>query len=155
MEIYEDVFKDHMKRENDKFVNTMQGIIELDSEAVEMTGFGDKWNEDLQSVSKLREEAQDMRGRIIWVYYFALATILFASGGLLVSSGIRITSEFTLYITAISWRILVSGVLVMLGLLVHYQLIENRSVPKTEGEAIVDDSPLGSFFSFIRKRLPI
>ena len=95
-----------------------------------------------------------MRRRTIWVYYFALAAILFASGGLLVPNGIHITNAFTLYITAFSWWILVSGVLAMVGLLVHFQLIENRSMPLTEGEAIKDDSPLGSLFGGLRKRLP-
>ena len=154
MEIYEEAYREQMKKENEKFVNTLQPIIELDPEAVEITGFGDTWRENLQEVSKLREEAQDMRRRTIWVYYFALAAILFASGGLLVPNGIHITNAFTLYITAFSWWILVSGVLAMVGLLVHFQLIENRSMPLTEGEAIKDDSPLGSLFGGLRKRLP-
>ena len=155
MEIYEEAFREKMKKENENFVNTLQPIIELDPEAVEITDFGDQWRENLQDASKLREEAQDMRRRTIWVYYFALGTILFASGGLLVPNGIQFTSEFTLYITAISWWILVSGVLVMVGLLVHFQLIENRSIPKTEGEAIKDDSAIGSLIGGLRKKLPV
>jgi hypothetical protein len=155
MEIYEEAFREQMKKENEKFVNTLQPIIELDPEAAEIAGFGDQWRENLQDVSKLREEAQDMRRRTIWVYYFALGTILFASGGLLAPNGIQITSEFTLYITAISWWVLVSGVLAMVGLLVHFQLIENRSIPRTEGEAISDDSAIGSVLGGLRKKLPV
>ena len=155
MEIYEEAFREQMKKENEKFVNKLQPIIELDPEAVEIAGFGDQWRENLQDVSKLREEAQDMRRRTIWVYYFALGTILFASGGLLAPNGIQLTSEFTLYITVISWWILVSGVLAMVGLLVHFQLIENRSIPRTEGEAIIDDSAIGSVIGGLRKKLPV
>ena len=155
MEIYEEAYREQMKIENEKFVNKMQGIIELDPEAIEIAGFGEKWREKLDRVSKLREEAQSMRRRTIWVYYFALGTILFASIGLLIPKGIRITSGFTLYSTAISWWVLVSGILTMVGLLVHYQLIENRSVPRTQGEAIKDDSTFGSIIGELKKRLPV
>ena len=40
MEIYEEAYREQMKKENEKFVNTLQPIIELDPEAVEITGFG-------------------------------------------------------------------------------------------------------------------
>lgn len=154
MEIYEAAYREQMKNENEAFVSKMKGIIELDPEAVEVAGFGDTWREKLEGVSKLRKEAQDMRRRTVWVYYFALGAILFAAIGLAIPNGISITSEFTLYLTAFSWWILVSGVLVMVGLLVHFQLIENRSVPRTEGEAIKDGSPIGSAINNIRKKLP-
>lgn len=155
LEIYEEAFREQMKRENEEFVNRMKGIIELDPEAVEVAGFGERWREKLDRVSKLREEAQAMRKRTIWVYYFALISILFAAIGTVLPDGVRLTGSFTLFMTAISWWVLVSGVLMMVGLLVHYQLIENKATPRTEGEPIKDNSSVQSFLGGIRKRLPL
>ncbi len=77
-----------MKWENEEFVAKMQDIIDLDPEAVEIAGFGEKWREKLENVNKLRMEADAMRKRIIWVYYFALGAILFAAVGLVVPDGV-------------------------------------------------------------------
>lgn len=155
LEIYEEAFREQMKRENEEFVANMQDVIDLDPEAVEIAGFGEKWKEKIEAVSKLREEAKGMRRRTVWVYYFALGTILFAAGGLVIPSGIVLSESFTLYSTAVSWWILVVGVLIMVGLLVHYQLIENKSQPRTEGEPIRDDSSVQSVINGVRDKLPL
>jgi len=155
LEIYEEAYREQMKRENEEFVNKMGGLIDLDPEAVEIAGFGETWREKLEKVSKLRNEANNMRRRTIWVYYFSLGAILFAAVGLVIPQGFSLTDSFTLYPTAISWWILVIGVLVMVGLLVHYQLIENKSEPRTEGEPIRDGSPLQSLFGGLRNKLPL
>ena len=70
IEIYEEAYREQMKRENEEFVDKMQDIIELDPEAVELTGFGNKWHENLECISKLREEAQDMRKRTVCILIF-------------------------------------------------------------------------------------
>ena len=155
LEIYETAYREQMKRENEDFVKKMGGIIDLDPEAVEIAGFGETWRQKLEKVSKVRNEAQNMRRRTIWVYYFALVTIFFAAIGLVIPRGVSLTDSFTLYPTAISWWVLVVGVLVMVGLLVHYQLIENKSEPRTEGEPIRDGSPLQSLFGGLRNKLPL
>lgn len=155
LEIYEEAFREQMKRENEEFVAKMQDIITLDPEAVELAGFGEKWKEKIETVSKLREEAQSMRRRTVWVYYFALGTILFAAVGLVVPRGVVLSDSFTLYSTSVSWWVLVVGVLVMVGLLVHYQLIENKSQPRTEGEPIKDDSSVQSLIGGVRDKLPL
>lgn len=155
LDIYEEAFREQMKRENEEFVAKMQDIIEIDPESVELAGFGEKWKEKIEKVSKLREEAQNMRRRTVWVYYFALGTILFAAGGLVVPQGVVLSNSFTLYSTAISWWVLVVGVLVMVGLLVHYQLIENKSQPRTEGEPIKDDSSVNNLIGGLRNKLPL
>ena len=155
LEIYETAYREQMKRENEEFVAKMGGIMDLDPEAVEIAGFGETWRQKLEKVSKVRNEAQNMRRRTIWVYYSALITILFAAIGLVIPHGVSLTDSFTLYPTAISWWVLVVGVLVMVGLLVHYQLIENKSEPRTEGEPIRDDSPVQSLFGGLRKKLPL
>jgi hypothetical protein len=38
---------------------------------------------------------------------------------------------------------------------VHYQLIENKSEPITEGEHIRDDSGIHSISSKLRKKIPL
>jgi hypothetical protein len=76
-----------MKIENLEFVSKMQNLIELDPEAVEIIGFGDKWNERLESGSRFMEESDEMRKRTIWVYYVALVSVLFATGGLALPAG--------------------------------------------------------------------
>jgi hypothetical protein len=155
LEIYEVAHREQMKQENEAFVAKMQEIIELDPEAVEIAGFGEKWKEKLESVNKLKDEAQAMRRRTVWVYYFSLGAIFFAAGGLALPDGVSLTDSFTLYSTAIGWWVLVVGVLTIVGLLVHYQLIENKSEPRTEGEPIKDDSGLQSISSGLRKKLPL
>jgi hypothetical protein len=155
IEIYYEAYREQMKRENEEFVAKMQDIIDLDPEAVEIAGFGEKWREKLENVNKLRMEADAMRKRVIWVYYFALGAILFAAGGLVVPGGVPVTDSFTLYSKAISWWVLVVGVLTMVGLLVHYQLIENKSQPRTEGEPIRDGSSIQSVIDGLRSKLPL
>ena len=155
LDIYETAYREQMKRENEEFIAKMGGLMDLDPEAVEVSGFGESWREKLEKAGKLREEASNMRRRTIWVYYFSLGTILFAAIGLVIPQGVPLTDTFTLYPTAISWWTLVVGVLVMVGLLVHYQLIENKSEPRTEGEPIRDDSPVQSVFGGLRKKLPL
>lgn len=152
IEIYQEAYREQMKRENEEFVAKMQYIIELDPEASEIAGFGEKWKEKLDSVNRLKEEADSMKKHTIWVYYFALVAILFAAGGLALPNGVPLTDSFTLYSTAVSWWVLVVGVLTMVGLLVHYQLIENKSQPRTEGEPIRDGS---SLLGGLRSKLPI
>ena len=133
----------------------MQDVIDLDSEAVEIAGFGEKWKEKIEAVSKLREETQSRRRRTVLVYYFALGAIVFAAGGLVIPRGIVLSDTFTLYSTAVSWWVLVVGVLVMVGLLVHYQLIENKSQPRTEGEPIRDYSSVQSVINGVWDKLPL
>jgi hypothetical protein len=155
LEIYEVAHREQMKQENEEFMSKMQDVIELDPEAIEIAGFGEKWKEKLESVNKLKDEAQTMRRRTVWVYYSALAAIFFAAGGLALPGGVEVTTEFRLYFTAVSWWVLVTGVLILVGLLVHYQIIENKSEPRTEGEPIRDDSGLQSVTSGLRKKLPL
>ncbi|MBT5642168.1 hypothetical protein HOJ44_03535, partial [Candidatus Bathyarchaeota archaeon] len=55
-------------------------------------------------------------------------------------AGIEMTNTVTIYFTALSWWTLVVNLMIMLGLLTHYQLIELRTVPRTEGTPISSDS---------------
>ncbi len=149
---YHDVLKGQLVQENEEFVSQMQGIIELDPEAVEVMGFGDKWNQQLGRVDKLRNDSEVLRSRVVYVYYVAIASIVFATAGIAIPNGIQITQSFTLYMTAISWWIAVTGVLLMVGLLLIYQLIEIKSVPKTQGKPIKNESVLSRTLSNLRGR---
>jgi len=67
-------------------------------------------------------------------------------------AGIQITQTFTFYFTALSWWTVMVDLVLMLGLLTHYQLIELRTVPKTEGTAISGDSGFQKIITSLRKR---
>ena len=149
---YQEVLRSQLVRENEEFVSQMQGIIELDPEAVEVIGFGEKWKEQLEGVDRLRMESEKLKEKVVWIYYVSIFSILVSALGIALPEGIQITQAFTLYITAISWWILVIGVLLMVGLLIMYQLIELKSVPKTEGTPIKNESALSRTLSSLRNR---
>ena len=67
LDIYETAYREQMKRENEEFIAKMGGLMDLDPEAVEITGFGETWREKLEKAGKLREEVSNMRRRTIWV----------------------------------------------------------------------------------------
>ncbi len=152
LDTYQEVLRGQLVQENEEFVTQMQGIIELDPEAAEVVGFGAKWKEQVSGVDKLRSESESLKEKIVWVYYVSIFSILVSAIGIAVPTGIKITQEFTLYITAISWWVVVSGVLLMVGLLVLYQLIELKSIPKTEGTPIKNESLFSRTLSSLRNR---
>ncbi len=49
LQTYQDALKSQLVKENEEFVNQMQGIIELDPEAIEVVGFGDNWKKQLEA----------------------------------------------------------------------------------------------------------
>lgn len=149
---YSEVLKGQLVKENEEFVSQMQGIIELDPEAVEVVGFGDKWKERLDQVDKLRNNSEVLKTRIVYVYYVAIAAIVFATGGIALPEGIRVTQNFTLYMTAISWWVVLIDVLLMVGLLIIYQLIEIKTVPKTQGKAIKNEGLITQTLNNLRSR---
>ena len=144
--------RNRMMVENEEFVSQMQGIIELDPEAMEVVGFGEKWQEKIDGVDRLRHESETLKTRIVWVYYVSILSIVLASLGVTMPAGIQITQTFTFYFTALSWWTVMVGLMIMLGLLTHYQLIEMRTIPKTEGTPIRVDSMFQKIISGLRKR---
>ena len=152
LQTYQDALKSQLVKENEEFVNQMQGIIELDPEAIEVVGFDEKRQFQLGSANKLRNESEILKDQSVWVYYVSIIAILLAAIGIAVPDGIRITQDFTLYITAISWWIIVGGVLLMMGLLTLYQLIELKSVPKTQGTPIKNESAISRTIANLRNR---
>ena len=152
LQTYQEVLKSQLMKENEEFVNQMQGIIELDPEAIEVVGFGEKWQQELGKTNKLRTESELLKDQSVWVYYVSIVAILLAALGIALPEGIRVTQSFTLYITAISWWVIVIGVLLMMGLLTLYQLIELKSVPKTQGTPIKNESAISRVLSNLRNR---
>jgi len=47
--------RNRMTTENEEFVSQMKGIIELDPEAIEVDGFGEKRQEKIDGVDRLRQ----------------------------------------------------------------------------------------------------
>ena len=150
LRIYQSTQRNRMMQEDQEFVSKMQGIIELDPEAIDVIGFGEKWQEKIDSVDKLRHESEMLKTRIVWVYYVSIFAIVLASLGVTMPTGIQLTKTFTLYFTALSWWTVIVGLVLMLGLLTHYQLIELRTVPKTEGTPISGDSLVQRVISGLR-----
>ncbi|MBT5642772.1 hypothetical protein HOJ44_06605, partial [Candidatus Bathyarchaeota archaeon] len=58
---YQSTQRNRMMREDQEFVIKMQGIIELDPEAIDVIGFGDKWQDKIDSVDKLRHESETLK----------------------------------------------------------------------------------------------
>ena len=144
--------RNRMMAKNEEFVSQMQGIIELDPEAMDVVGFGEKWQEKTDGVDRLRHESETLKTRIVWVYYVAILSIILASLGVPMPAGIQITQTFTLYFTALSWWTVMVDLVLMLGLLTNYQIIELRTAPKTEGTTISSDSRFQKVISGLRKR---
>ncbi len=151
LRIYQSTQRNRMMKEDQEFVTKMKGIIELDPEAIDVIGFGAKWQEKIDSVDKLRHESETLKTRIVWVYYVSIFAIVLASLGVTMPAGIELTTAFTLYFTALSWWTVVVSLVIMLGLLTHYQLIELKTVPRTEGTPISGDSLTQRVISGLRK----
>lgn len=149
---YQKTHRKKMAEENDEFVSKMQGIIELDPEAMDVIGFEDKWQERIDDVDKLRMESENLKTRVVWVYYISLSAIVLASMGVTFPAGVQVTNSVMIYFTALSWWTVLVGLLVMLGLLTHYQIIEIRTERKSEGTPIGSDTLLERVISGLRNR---
>ncbi len=147
---YQSTQRNRMMKEDQEVVSKIQGIIERDPEAMDVIGFEEKWQEKIDSVDKLRHESETLKTRIVWVYYVSIFAIVLASLGVTMPAGIQITKTFTLYFTALSWWTVIVDLVIMIGLLTHYQLIELRTVPKTEGTPISGDSLAQRVISVLR-----
>lgn len=151
---YREAQKGTMVKENQEFVHTMKGIIDLDPEAVEVMGFGEKWKQRLLSIDEMRGERDRLEKKVHVVYYFAIVSVVFSGGGLVFKEGLRLPLGYTLYFTSFSWWILVGGLLTVLYLLLVYQLIERKltrinRTPDERGVRIPSGS--GVFSSFMSR----
>jgi len=125
-EQYKEAQKAKLAEENEEFVQTMKGIIELDPGAVEALGFGEKWDQMQAGIDGLKAERGGLVNRIHVVYYFTFASVMFSAGGLALPGGLTLPLDYTLHLTSISWWLLLGGLLATLYLLLDYQLIERK-----------------------------
>lgn len=125
-ESYKEAQRASMVAENEEFVKSMKGIIDLDPEAVEVLGFGEKWKQRLLSIDEMKGERERLEKKVHVVYYFTFVSVVFSGGGLVFKEGLRLPLGYTLYFTSFSWWILLGGLLAMLYLLLEYQLIERK-----------------------------
>jgi hypothetical protein len=123
---YREAQKETMVKENQEFVKTMKGIIDLDPEAVEVMGFGEKWKQRLIGIDEMKGERERLEKKVHAVYYFTFVSVVFSGGGLVFKEGLGLPLGYTLYFTSFSWWILLGGLLTLLYLLLEYQLIERK-----------------------------
>ena len=130
---YKEAQRASMVKENEEFVRSMKGIIDLDPEAVEVMGFGEKWKQRLLSMDDVKLQRSQLERKVHVVYYFTIASVVFAGAGL-VLGGVRLPLGYTFYVTSLSWWLLLGGLLAMLYLLVEYQLVERELNKIKRGE---------------------
>jgi hypothetical protein len=138
---YQEQAKQHLLSDNQEFVSTMSGIIELDPEAVEKTGYGEQWKQRLDIIEEMNSERDKVEGKIYMVYIVLIASVLSSSIAFLIPEGIALPYGYTFYSTSISWWLLLIALLMMLFLLLQQYLLERhlsdpKYVEKREGRKI-------------------
>jgi hypothetical protein len=149
---YQEQAKQHLLSDNQEFVSTMSGIIELDPEAVEKTGYGEKWKQRLDIIEEMNAERDKVEGKIYMVYILLIASVLSSSIAFLIPDGLPIISGYIFYVTSISWWLQIFALLMMLYLLLQQYLLERhlsdpKYVEKREGIKITppDENTIGRF----------
>ena len=128
--VYQDRQKNHLMRENEEFVSSMQGVMELDPESVEASGFGEKWRHKLASIDEVLERRRELEGKVHITYYVLIASVLTSSAALSVPGGVPLPFNTVLYFTSFSWWLLLGALLWMMWLLLRYQMV-NGELNKT------------------------
>jgi hypothetical protein len=128
---YQNRIKQQLVNGNQEFVSSMRGIIELDPEAVEVGGFGDQWRQGLGIIEEMKEERQELQGRINIVYYVLILSVLVSSIVFWIPNEVALPFGYTFYITSVSWGLLLLALLLIFYLLLQHYLMERRfSDPK-------------------------
>ena len=128
--VYQDRQKSLLVRENEEFVSSMQGIIEMDPESVETSGFGEKWRHKLESIDEVLDRRRELEGKVHVTYYILIASVLVSAAALPVPSGVPLPFNTVLYVTSFSWWLLLGALLWMMWLLLRYQMV-NGELDKT------------------------
>lgn len=115
-----------LMKENQEFVNGMRGVIELDPESVEASGFGEKWRHKLASIDAVLDRRRELEGRIHVVYFILIASVLTSAAGLGAPNGIMLPLGYVLYVTSFSWWLLLWALMLMLWMLLRYQMIDGE-----------------------------
>jgi hypothetical protein len=128
--VYQDRQRSLLVRENEEFVSSMQGIIDMDPESVETSGFGEKWRHKLESIDEVLERRRELEGKVHVTYYVLIASVLASAAALGVPDGIPLPFNTILYVTSFSWWLLLGALLWMMWLLLRYQMV-NGELNKT------------------------
>jgi hypothetical protein len=128
--IYQDEQRSLLVRENEMFVNSMQRVIEMDSESVETSGFGEKWRHRLESIDEVLERRRELEGKIHLTYYILIASVMVSAAAFPVPRGIQLPLDAVLYVTSFGWWLLLGALLWMMWLLLKYQMV-NGELDKT------------------------
>ena len=138
---YQERAKQHLLSDNQEFVSTMKGILELDPEAVEKTGYGEQWKQRLDIIEEMKAERDKVEGKIYLVYIVLIASVLSSSISFLIPEGIALLYGYTFYVTSISWLLLMLALLIIIYLLLQQYLLERhlsdpKYVEKREGRKL-------------------
>jgi hypothetical protein len=124
--IYQEQAKQNLLNDNQEFVSTMKGIIELDPEAVEKVGYGDQWKNRLDIIGEMKAEKAKIEGKIYLVYIILILSVLVSSLAFVMPDGIILPFGYNFYFTSVSWWLLVLAILLILYLLLQQYLLERR-----------------------------
>jgi hypothetical protein len=124
--VYQDRQRNHLIRENEEFVSSMQGVMDLDPESVEASGFGEKWRHKLASIDEVLERRRELEGKIQTTYYVLIASVLTSAAALSVPGGVPLPFNTVLYVTSFSWWLLLGALLWMVWLLLRYQIVDGE-----------------------------
>ena len=128
--VYQDRQRNHLIRENEEFVSSMQSVIDMDPESVEKSGFGEKWRHKLASIDEVLERRRGLEGKVHITYYVLIASVLTSAAALSVPRGVPLPFNTVLHVTSFSWWLLLGALLWMMWLLLRYQLV-NGELRKT------------------------
>ncbi len=156
--VYQDRQRSLLVRENEEFVSSMQGTIDLDPESVEASGFGEKWRHKLASIDEVLERRRELEGKVHMTYYVLIASVLTSAAALSALGGVPLPFDNVLYFTSFSWWLLLGALLYMMWLLLRYQTVngelkktgfdDRRGIRIGSGENIVS-----KFFSWLSEAL--
>ena len=121
--VYQDRQRNHLIRENEEFVSSMQSVIDMDPESVEKSGFGEKWRHKLASIDEVLERRRGLEGKVHITYYVLIASVLTSAAALSVPRGVPLPFNTVLHVTSFSWWLLLGALLWMMWLLLRYQLV--------------------------------
>ena len=128
--VYQDRQRNHLMRENEEFVSSMQNVMELDPESVEASGFGERWRHKLASIDEVVERRRELEGKVHITYYVLIGSVLTSAAALSVPGGVLLPFNTILYVTSFSWWLLLGALLWMMWLLLRYQMV-NGELNKT------------------------
>lgn len=138
---YQGLVRNLMARENQRFVETMKGIIELDPDVVEKTGFGESWRTMVDSLNKVKKDKSKFERLIQSVYYPVIGSVFVSASALMVPDGISLPMGYKLYLTSVGWVLLLFSLILLGNLVILYRSLEKTisGLPMFPEEIVVSN----------------